>query len=63
VGKPAVEFYGGQVSPVEHIAIFVVTAAAIAALTVASGQPVSSLNVQVVPPLKDRVQPGGVQRQ
>jgi hypothetical protein len=35
VGKPAVEFHSGQVGRIEHIAILVVVAAAISALSLA----------------------------
>ncbi|HUB43044.1 MAG TPA: hypothetical protein VMA72_29675 [Streptosporangiaceae bacterium] len=63
MGKPAVQLNGRQVSRVEDIAVLVVVAAAISALSFAGWQAVRTLDVFVVSPFQNRVQAGRIEGQ
>jgi hypothetical protein len=63
VCKSPIELDGRQESRIEDVAILIVVAAAIPALSLAGRQSMWTLDVFVVPPFQNRVQAGGVERQ
>src|SRR5215472_637801 len=59
--EPPVEFDGGLVSFIEHVAVLVVAASAISALALAGRQSMRSFDASVIAALQDRVQASGVE--